>query len=208
MCIGRRSCLVFSPPLCPHIESRPSHLLYHRTYSKTLHMACSVEVPYPVSDEPRSLTDDDFKFLMAYTGCYDRDVLQHRVLSVWREVKSKVGIVAPTTLICLIPVIFLVLIRGSAQLWVFKCIQELMFLHPRIEKHPRTKDVLKQYKDLELSSEATNGFLMVSVLPNAAFYQFREYECSSYCCHKSSTFGNTKHNASFIFSKNVEYVTM
>lgn len=53
----------------------------------------SGEVPYEVSDEPRLLTEDDFKFLMAYTRCNDQDVLQHRVLNVWREVKRKVWIV-------------------------------------------------------------------------------------------------------------------
>lgn len=56
------------------------------------------------------------------------------------------------------------LIRGFAQLWVFKCIQELMFLHPGIQQHPKINEVLQEYRDLQLRSEETNDFLMVRML--------------------------------------------
>eukprot|EP00884_Botryococcus_braunii_P003621 jgi/Botrbrau1/1325/Bobra.0063s0039.1 len=93
-----------------------------------------VEVPYVVSDEPRPLGEDDLKFLAEYTRCSDHEVLKNRVLQIWRDVKS--------------------------NLWVFKCIQELMFLHPRIQSHPKTQAVLGEYRDLQSSKHDKTAFLM------------------------------------------------
>lgn len=51
----------------------------------------AVEVPYKVSDEPRTLVDDDLKFLAEYTKCSDHDKLRNRALQIWREVKQNVS---------------------------------------------------------------------------------------------------------------------
>ena len=65
--------------------------------------------PYTVTEEPRDLSDEDLSFLSEYTGQKDLDKLRAHVVGVWRSVKDKA--------------------------WVYKCIQEFMFLKPRIILH-------------------------------------------------------------------------
>jgi hypothetical protein len=51
----------------------------------------------------------------------------------------------------------------TVQLWVYKCIQEFMFLIPRIAKHPTSAAVIKGY-NTQLVDEPGEGdpFLLVS----------------------------------------------
>ncbi|BDA47220.1 probableBRG0 Methyltransferase adrK [Coccomyxa sp. Obi] len=65
--------------------------------------------PYATPEEPRNLSDDDLSLLSQYTGEKDLEKLRAHVLTIWRNVKSK--------------------------LWVYACVQRLMFLHPRITGH-------------------------------------------------------------------------
>ena len=45
--------------------------------------------PYAVTEEPRSLSDEDLAFLSRYTGVKDLDKLRKHVLEVWRSVKAQ-----------------------------------------------------------------------------------------------------------------------
>ena len=71
--------------------------------------------PYTVTEEPRDLPDDDLCFISEYTGEKDLDKLRAHVVAVWRSVKDKA--------------------------WVYKCIQEFMFLKPRISLHQHYPEV-------------------------------------------------------------------
>ncbi|KAK9820362.1 hypothetical protein WJX72_009444 [[Myrmecia] bisecta] len=76
--------------------------------------------PYQVTDTPKEVTDADLAFLSQYTGERDLQQLREHVLSIWRASKGSV--------------------------WTYKCVQEFMFLHPRVERHPLYSAVLAAYK--------------------------------------------------------------
>ncbi len=46
--------------------------------------------PYATPEEPRNLSDDDLSLLSQYTGEKDLGKLREHVLTIWRNVKSKV----------------------------------------------------------------------------------------------------------------------
>ena len=50
----------------------------------------STPYPYEVTEDPRSLSDEDLAFLSKYTGVKDYDQLRKHVLEVWRSVKAQV----------------------------------------------------------------------------------------------------------------------
>ena len=53
-------------------------------------MPASQKYPYPTSEEPNDLTDEDLQFLSLYTGQQDLHLLREHVLEIWRSVKGKV----------------------------------------------------------------------------------------------------------------------
>lgn len=46
--------------------------------------------PYATPEQPRNITDDDLSLLSQYTGEKDLEKLRQHVLTIWRNVKSKV----------------------------------------------------------------------------------------------------------------------
>lgn len=51
--------------------------------------------PYATPEEPRDLSDDDLSLLSQYTGEKDLEKLREHVLTIWRNVKSKVRSSSP-----------------------------------------------------------------------------------------------------------------
>lgn len=94
---------------------------------------------YAVSEHPRELTSTDLGFICQYTGESSDTVLPH-VLEVWRDTKKQVElfpICGPHTGYGMTHSICHIEYRSSGclQFWVFKCIQEFMFLTPKIAAH-------------------------------------------------------------------------
>ena len=53
-------------------------------------MPASQKYPYPTSDQPNNLTDEDLQFLSLYTGQKDLHLLREHVIKIWRSVKHTV----------------------------------------------------------------------------------------------------------------------
>ena len=53
-------------------------------------MPASQKYPYPTSEEPNDLTDEDLDFLSLYTGQKDLHLLREHVVKIWRSVKAAV----------------------------------------------------------------------------------------------------------------------
>lgn len=47
--------------------------------------------PYEVSDTPRSLSTEDLRFYLQYTGEQDEEAARDHITAIWRECKSKVS---------------------------------------------------------------------------------------------------------------------
>ncbi|DBB18700.1 TPA: hypothetical protein ACH3X3_000308 [Trebouxia sp. C0006] len=76
---------------------------------------------YLVSDTPRQLDDDDMAFIVEYTKDVQVDALRQHVLRVWQ--------------------------RAKLELWVYKCIQQSLFLIPKISRHPFYPKVLAAHQE-------------------------------------------------------------
>lgn len=81
---------------------------------------------YAVSDHPRELTGDDLAFLANYTG-KDPQALKPHVISVWQATKQ--------------------------QCWAFKCVQDFLFLTPRICLHPHYQAVCAASQNASLNNK-------------------------------------------------------
>ena len=127
-------------------------------------MPASQKYPYPTSEQPNNLTDEDLRFLSLYTSQKDLNLLREHVIKIWRSVKDTVhpspndmdGRTPATTSRLIGQITLCVLL----QLWVYRCIQELMFLQPRIPKHPlypEVKDALLADKSKQFLVNLRHG---------------------------------------------------
>ncbi len=77
------------------------------------------------------------------------------------------------------------------QLWVYKCIQQFMFLIPKISRHPFYPKVLAAHQEsqgqhmLHLVSETAN-MQQVQKSPNSA-YLYTIHVCTWTCCLAANT---------------------
>ncbi|DBB18701.1 TPA: hypothetical protein ACH3X3_000309 [Trebouxia sp. C0006] len=76
---------------------------------------------YSVTDKPRQLDDEDMAFIVEYTNGGQVAALREHVLRVWQ--------------------------RAKQELWVYKCIQQFMFLIPKISRHPFYPKVLAAHQE-------------------------------------------------------------
>ena len=53
-------------------------------------MPASQKYPYPTSEQPNDLTDEDLHFLSLYTGQKNLHLLREHVIKIWRSVKDTV----------------------------------------------------------------------------------------------------------------------
>ncbi|TPX65086.1 hypothetical protein SpCBS45565_g05409 [Spizellomyces sp. 'palustris'] len=75
---------------------------------------------------PDEIPDASLAFLKAYTGEQNLNALKERVFNVWRESRE--------------------------NLHVYKCVQTLMFLEPRITKHPLYPTILQSFQQAQKSN--------------------------------------------------------
>jgi len=72
----------------------------------------------PKGSEPREISDDELAFISAYTNESDLNSLRQHIISIWK--------------------------RSVEQFHVYRCIQQLAFLNPRIINNPIYKDMISR----------------------------------------------------------------